>query len=153
MAAPYRPSTAKFHHFLLVKCLLTFWNNFVTSTKSSFAFVVYMSNRARLLSRVLQAQNVAYKPPLNKSHTWIEGVPKVEKLHINRGFSARLYGILTLGTPVQTHKHTHTHTRTHARTRARTHTRTHAHTHAHRPTDETGFLLFLYFSLCCACYY
>ena len=40
----------------------------------------------------LQTQDFAYKPPSNESRTWIEAVPKVEKLHISHVFYAQLYG-------------------------------------------------------------
>ena len=39
-----------------------------------------MPHRARLLSRVLQTENIAYKPPSNTSRTWIETEPKSWKI-------------------------------------------------------------------------
>ena len=35
---------------------------------------------------VCRTQNLAYKPTLNKSRTWIKAAPKIEKMHISRGF-------------------------------------------------------------------
>ena len=59
-------------------------------SQSQVSLSLYMSHRtgSGLLSRVLQIQNIAYKPPSeNKPHQ------KVEKLHISRGFYTRLYGM------------------------------------------------------------
>ena len=80
--------------FCMSKCLFTFWNNFVTFTKWSFAFTVHVLSCQTACTRDLQTQNCAYMPPSNKSRTWTQAAPKSWKIaHKLRAFIHNFTGI------------------------------------------------------------
>ena len=61
-------SRAKFFRFMHAKMFVSVLKQFVTFTKSSFAFTAHVTS-CQTTSMRLQTPNIAYKPPSNKSRT------------------------------------------------------------------------------------